>query len=146
MSYPGGYYLHVSRSFVIICRKLELGHCEYMATEWQNWVELFCQLMSLNVVSFVSQSSSVQFSLLYFLPYRRTKKQEKLMVRKPRGSHQTYKEWAPLGKLIQDSISKMYIILWQHMWLEFVVSSLVSCERLFSGFCAFPFSPKKTQI
>ena len=43
------------------------------------------------------------------------------MVRKPKGSHQTYKEWAPSSKLIQDSIRKMYIILWQHIWLEFVV-------------------------
>ena len=37
-----------------------------LATEWQNWVELFCQLMSLNVVRFISQSSFIQFSLLYF--------------------------------------------------------------------------------
>ena len=80
MSYPGGYYLHVSLSFVIICRKLELGHCEWRWMYFVTWQQ--SGKMGLNY--FVSLCPSMwpgsyprvlPFSSVHsiFLPYRCTK-------------------------------------------------------------------------
>ena len=40
------------------------------------------------------------------------------MVRKPKGSHRAYKEWAPSDKLLQQNINRILTELYMHDLLE----------------------------
>ena len=68
------------------------------------------------------------------------------MVRKPKGSHLAYKEWAPSVKLSQQNIIRLFMV--PRMFCRFFlrkILSLFGCDitdNLYNLFCMF-FSPNQ---